>query len=294
MKLENNNKAHFEDYKIKSNILNYVVLKITYKGLLSFDAFIEDFNTLLTQKGFVAEKDVLSPKDVVVMGELEAYNESLNEPVVRFVKNKNTSRIVVTRSFTYIYLDYEAAHKLTSNIEIFSELIKTIRKLNNFVIFEKVTLKKNNGVIVNNTNNILECFETRVFNNSPLEINRIDKNKNVNLLFSKSSELFRWNEILYVVTRKIQKGKTKFLKKDGSVKEKQCYEITLDIQGTIILEVFEQENKEYFDDIESKIKNINSGLFEIFKLNTSSSFLRDMIEGESKKIIGGLNKNEEI
>lgn len=291
MKLENYKKSDINDIDIKSNILNYTVLRIDYKGLLSFDYFTEHFQTYLNNEGFLAEMEQLSFEDIQIIDEEKTFGNYLNkEPVVRFIKNDNMTRIIVTRFFTYIYLDYTTKHKLETIITIFNKLVNIIKEKYKFVKFDRITLKKNNALIVSTMNNILDCFETRLFNESSFEINRISKQIKTDLLASESHNVFIWNNITFAVEKNISKGYAKV----GNI-EKPCYEVVLDIEGTIDIDALEElpKNDSSYE-VKPIVEKINAGIFEIFKLHLSKPFLTDMIKGQSKKLLKGLNPNEQI
>jgi hypothetical protein len=290
VKLENYKKSNINDADIKSNILNYSVMRIDYKGLLSFDDFIGDFQNFLNSIDFLAEKEQLSLEDLKIIDAVETFENYIDkEPVVRFIKNDNMTRIIVTRFFTYIHLDYKAKHKLETTIGIFNKLVNIIKEKNKeFVIFKRITLKKNNNVIASTMNNILACFETRLFNVSPFEINRISKQDKTDLLASEFRNEFIWTNITYAVGGNISKGYTKI----GNT-EKLCYEVVLDIEGTINFDMLEQPKKDSYE-VKPIVEKINAGIFEIFKLHLSTPFLNDMVKGKSNKLLKGLNSNEQI
>ncbi|OKO50955.1 hypothetical protein ABH17_026925 (plasmid) [Bacillus toyonensis] len=291
MNIGNYKKSHIKVEDIKANILSYTVLRIDYKGLLTFDRFIDDFQDYLSEEGFVAEKDFLSVEDIEVIDvQATFYKYVGKEPVVRFIKNNNATRIIVTRYFTYIYLDYRTSHKLERNIKIFNDLVTKIRDKNGkFVRFNEVSLKKNNAVIIGTMQKILECFETRLFNEASFEINRLSKNTKTKLLASKSENMFMWDEMLFKIENKISEGFTSL----GMNSRKECYEIVLDIEGSLSFnDLDEQWNS--LNEVKPMVQKINSGIFEIFKLHLSEPFLKDMVKGESNKVLKGLNKNEQI
>jgi hypothetical protein len=139
-------------------------------------------------------------------------------------------------------------------------------------------------------NNLLDCFETRLVNESPFEINRISKQIKADLLESEFHNVFKWENITFVVEKKISKGSTKV----GNIEEKTCYEVILDIEGTINFDKLEQLNtrNEFSFLVKPIVEKINGGIFEIFKLHLSKPFLLDMIRGKSNKLLKGLNSNE--
>jgi len=288
-------KSCIEQNQIKSNILNYVILRLDYSGLLSTEAFIKNLQVYLKEEGYILEEGRLSDKDIEVLDENYIFRGYINKDLVyRFSKNDKSNYIIVSRFFTYIYMDYKSKQKLSKQIEILTELANIINQ-DDFVQIQQVSLKKNNSVIIKSMSNILKCFDVRIFNDVPFEVNRIGGKMQAELLSNNFESKFTWGDILFKTERSISKGETM-----NKNKVEECYEVMFEIKGVKKFNQLDRiydeniNNEEKWLNIQPTVEKINSGIFEIFKLYITKSFLEDMISINYSKILKGLNENEQI
>lgn len=286
MKIENYKKSNINATEINSNILNYVLLNLDYTGVLSLDAFIGKIQEYLHSKEFEISEGILCENDLEVIRDPNSLSNYLGKEIVyRFYKKESSTSIVVTRFFTYIFLDYKKSHILKEKISIMNNIINIIKDNSNFAVLQQVSLKKSNSILVSSINNIHKCFESRNFNNDALEINRL-KNKTItSLQYSKSQTSFMWENIQFNVLKEISEGYITIGNKD-----KECYDVILDIEGIVDFnKFFNYSNQDY--NVKELIEEINSGIFELFKINLSKPFLNDMMLSRKDKIMKGMNSN---
>lgn len=284
--INNTRKSHIKNEDIKSNIYNYILLRVNYRGMLAIEPFIASIQDSLFGCGYVIKEEFLNQDDLINLGYEEEYNRYIGKEKIYKFTGSNNQLILITRFFTCIYLDYTVAHSLTNHIILMQKIIQLIKNdkipESKFVIIESVNLIKDNSLVVSSMNGIHKCFDYRTLNNSALEINRLNGKVSTNLIISKSECSFIWNDILFTQKTNIYSGEIRINDKD-----KKCYEVSMNISGT-----FEVDGETDIDNIKKIFISINSGIYEIFKMNLSVSFLGDMQKAITDKILGELNKNE--
>ena len=272
---------------IKANIYDSVIIRVDFAGMLDIMQYISSIQPLLDDRDFIMSEELLKEEDALLGKDYNVISSNAGmmknalgkEKVYRFRGNQNNATISISRFFICIELDYLVSHKLNENIDLLHNLTSKLLLIK-FVRIERLSLRKVNSIICSTLNNLLNCFDKKLFNDAAININTLYKRKATIYIFCESTNSFEWDNIVFNVKKNIEQG---FV----NDKHKEAYKGLLDIDSYIY---FDSNDKEI--DIRQFLNQMNSKIFEIFKMHLTLSFLNDLIEGSSNKILSGVNLNE--
>ncbi|MBI9013195.1 MAG: hypothetical protein JEZ08_13260 [Clostridiales bacterium] len=272
---------------IKSNILNYVYLSVNVKGILSFEFINNELVQEMSDLGYEYEEDYFTEQDLEYHYPKSKHRSLVdNERIVRFKCRESSCCLLISKFFISLYIDFKVARTFNTKVNHFLKLLSLLEDLNSFLRVTSMILRKNNSILVNSENKILDCLETRVNNNTALELKRIMDVPKIELYPSSSIERFLWDDYRVIIRKKILRG---ILEENG--KDVKTYELVFDVIGERPSYMIQDETQ-LLSTIRDDIHNLNDKLFQVFKVNLSIGFLKDLENGESNRVVRGVTSNE--
>lgn len=273
---------------ISSNILDNVVLRLDYSGILDIDNYVKRVNTYLVEKDYVMIEDTLNENEAKITNENEVptVNEAIiqksidKEVVYRFTKSDGEASISISRFFIYLDLSYGmVTHKLKKKLETFEWLIEELEKEYKYIIFQRLGLRKINSVVIK-PEKFSWCFETGIYGCIPIALRDSNQLDSVRCFWNNN---FNWDDSRVNVTQFIADSIVENVKTQEKI---DAYQVVLDI------ECYLREKNLVDFNIENTVDEMNKKIFEIFKVSLTQGFLNDLINKRHSRVLIGVNDNE--
>ena len=193
-----------------------------------------------------------------------------NEKKVIYASNDGTEKVILTKLFICVELNYKAKHSLTKAIQRIQSITELyIQK--EFVKIERVTLEKNKSILCSSIYRLYQCFDKNVYGDicSGLE------GANTKISEYNTESVIKYNDYNFVIRKKVLRGISE---------KKECYYATLGLQS-----IFEWREEKTVCKI---FEEMNQVLFKIFLNNITVGFCNDLMKGKSDKVMEGVNMNE--
>ena len=255
---------------IKANIYDTIELTVDINGMTSSDLELkqEELKALFPAENYALEETELYDNEVSDLNERrpEGLSKSLQKRLIekevafRFLSKDSTEKITITRLFVTIKLDYKAAHCLTKNIELMSNIIKCFDD-NKFFTIERVTLKKLDSIVCSSLYRMYQCFEKDMFGDIAYSLKKDGSDSEP--LYLKNESYFKYGNNDIKISKRIVTG----VFHDSSVKK--AYEGLLKVTAYYDCIV----NNDVKCIVSDKIKELNSIIFEIFIKHITDSFI---------------------
>lgn len=273
-----------EREKIIANLYDEIDIIIDYTGLTDKDIVEKalDIDALLKNDRYVKSMSPLTYDEIEQFSKRQRRELSLaakrnsieEENSVRYLREDNLVEVVIYRTFTQIKLNYNdnTKHILRDYFSIVLNIATCLNENRPFFKVQTVFLQKKNKVFGTSIYQIFQCFEKDRFGT----FIQGTKNDLYNLNLLNGRENFSCGDLEFEVQKLIGSGMDANTKKKISIGQ-------LDIIGRYDAAPIEELN------IVDKFGELNDGIYDIFKRYLKESFIEDMINGTTKKLIGGFH-----
>ncbi|SEW31484.1 hypothetical protein [[Clostridium] fimetarium] len=282
------NKIEVKPSEIGANIYDWIELIIDINGVTDNDIITlqNDIDSI-----FINNKDMYVKEETGLnefeinnyikrnLGEISpaAKKRMIERDVVTRYSDIDNSRIVtISRAYISVKLFYVINHKLKDNIVLIQRISECFNKIAFYDIL-RVTLIKVNKVVCTSLYKLYQCLNRFMFGDVGYSLSR--RGKKVDVAFTSVNSEFECNFSNYVINKSIKQG---MLNED---KRKFVYEGILGMQGSYESNAFEDV------EVNKKFVELNDMFYLIFLEHITSSFLLDMINGETTKVLRGFKKN---
>lgn len=274
---------------LRCNILSSVIFRADLAGIINIVPYITNLSKTLTELDLILTEDILKDEDILLGMDYNVISADVNimknalgkETVYRFKSREEKVSISISRYFITIILDYSDQHVLQDYIDLLRNLIRQLMNTDKFARVERLSLRKINQVICRTMNNLLKCFDKSIWNDITLELGNEFGAGDLDLLYNQSKSNFSWEDLCFNICREVQKGYIEMGRKT-----RFSYNGLLDIDCYTYI----NPNTTTLDYGEC-LDEMNKKIFEIYKIHLTLSFLNDLINGASDKVLKGVNKN---
>lgn len=273
-----------EREKIIANLYDEIDIIIDYTGLTDKDIVEKalDIDALLENDRYIKNMSPLTYDEIEQYSKRQRRELSLaakrnsieEENAVRYLREDSLVEVVIYRTFTQIKLNYNDStkHVLRDYFSVVLNFATCLNEDRPFFKIQTVFLQKKNKVFGTSIYQIFQCFEKDRFGT----FIQGTKNDLYNLDFLNGREVFSRDDLEFEVQKLIGSGMDVNTKKRISIGQ-------LDIIGRYDVAPIEE-----FDIVE-KLGRLNDGIYDIFRRYLKDSFLEDMINGTTKKLVGGFH-----
>lgn len=281
MQIKNNTqKKQIQQKMIKANIYDDIKLYVDIRGMID-----EDFKCINSETSSLFQKEKYSRyEDGLSEADLQAWNERTdgiispsrlksllnNEKKVIYASNDGTEKVILSKLFICVELNYKAQHSLTKAIQRIQN-ISELYSQKEFVQIERVTLEKNNSILCSSIYRLYQCFDKSVYGDicSGLELAKTKISEYT------TENIVDYDEYNLVIRKKVLRGTSD---------KKECYYATLGLQS-----IFQWSDEKKVCKV---FEEMNQVLFKVFINNITVGFCNDLMEGKSDKVMEGVNANE--
>lgn len=277
-----NNKKNIKPSDMKANIYDSVEIIVDIHGITEADikSVLYKLNRILSADTYSRTDDLLNAEEINAYGDRQDIPLSISarkkyldtENVTRYYSKDQSEIITISRLFISIFLSYEIAHDLISNIKLMNEIIKTFNNLEYFEV-ERIYLVKKGSIYCSSLYRMYQCFEKTMFGDIEYQLSR-EKNDTTSGV-TRVYNNFVYNNIEVILDKRIMMGYFEGL---GD----KVYEGKLDTTVS----------KEALGDsinIEDVLIELNKISFELFICHITDAFVKDLKVGKSNKVRKGLN-----
>jgi len=267
---------------IKANIYDSVELIIDIHGVTRQDieCVLEKLNEILPAKEYSRSDDSLTPQEINAYGDRKENLLSRatrqryldTESVVRYYSKNNSEKITISRLFISIYLSYEIAHVLKSNIEVMGKIVKVFNTLEYFEV-EKIFLVKKDSIYCSSLYKMYQCFDKKMFADVGYMLGRTTQEMDYGV--TRVYNNFSCGDAEVIINKEIMEG----VLSDSS---EYIYEGKME---TIV----SQEPSEDVVSVNDVLNELNDISFQVFMCHITDSFARDLVDGKSSKVKMGVN-----
>jgi uncharacterized protein (TIGR04255 family) len=256
---------------LKQNILNEIILRIDYTGIISIDGSLETFEKEFKSNFINYETTFLNRIELGAI-RIDEISENLSIPVKelekqlvhRFTKNTFGDDDVtfdISKYFSVMHINTKDYRSIDAYLKFFNNYIHFLKRENSFLSIKRFGIRKISSNIYSSIDELLHDFESKYFN-VEFESRNFKKggSQMVDLLTSED-ELYNYN-----YKRLIEKG----FKKEGD-ELKEAYQALLDIDGYLTEQNIEKLN--FLENAEEIMIQFNDKLFDLFKLSMTNTFL---------------------
>ena len=196
------------------------------------------------------------------------------EKVIRYISKDENEIITVSKYYVEIRLIYKRGHILKDKMHLLHEIIKKYIDRNEFLEVSNILLKKNNIIVCKTLPMLYRCYEKSVYGNIK---NGVTYQEAVFTDYS-SSSIIVMNENILNVSKEITAG---------------MYKNNIAYMGQLNFTIAYSGKKNIMQrNIEDILTDMNTCLFDIFINHLTESFVSDLINGTSTKVLEGFHRNE--
>lgn len=275
-------KKDIQPSDIKANIYDSVEIIVDIHGITRGDIenVLQKLNEVLPAEKYSRADDSLSTEEVNAYGDRRDISLSISarkryldtENVIRYYSKDFSETITISRLFISIFLSYEIAHDLKSNINLMDKIIQVFNKLEYFEV-EKVYLAKNDSIYCSSLFRMYQCFDRRMFGDTGYQLSF--QRKQIDTGVVKVYNNFMYDTVEVILNKEIMTGNL-------ADSEELVY---VGRMNTIVA----KEPLEDSISIEDILNELNKVSFEIFICHITDAFARDLVKGKSNKVRKGLN-----
>lgn len=271
---------------IRANIYDSVEIIVDIHGItrLDIEDVLQKLNELLPAENYSRVDDSLTVDEINDYGDRRDNSLSISarkryldtESVIRYYAKNFSERVTISRLFISIYLSYEIAHDLKSNIRLMDQLVQVFNELEYFEL-EKIYLVKKDSIYCSSLYRMYQCYDKRMFADAGYQLSLQKKQTDTGV--TRVYNNFTYDAAEVILNKEIMTGKI-------ADSEELIYKGKLD---TII-------SKEPVEDtvrVGEVLTELNKISFEIFISHITDAFARDLMDGKSDKVRKGLNYYEQ-
>lgn len=277
---------------LKNNILQRVIFRVDYKGIIGIDdSVIKKIGKILSKCDnqindweynvvFMREIDFGLNDPDAIETKLVVPIKELNEiKTYKFSSVEYSTDIFINKYYTTMKIGTAYYKKFDFYNKLFANIVKIIREDNEYIKFLRTGLRKINAILLKDVDSINSLFEEYFFCN----INRKLSLKSV-FTRNESVDNFYVDKYDFNLIRAVN---------EVEYEDENAYQVVLDIDGytkdSDLLNKMDEENE-----LLSALYQINEYIFNVFKDNLKKEFLEELSEGKSNpSIMRGVNENDE-
>ncbi len=278
------NRYEIEPEDIKFNIYDYVELVVDTNGITTSDIIkvLPQFNELLPQEKYQREDSSLTMDEINDYADRQdnpismfARKRYMEDMVIRYITEDAREVVSISRLFTSIYLAYDVAHTLKDSFKQIGKIIDILNTLDYFVV-RKIYLIKSDSIYCTSLENLYNCFDKEMFADTAYKVLQKDKNLNVDTGTVQICNSFTIDGIDIFLKKTIMAGN-----------QPDSTDIIYRGELKTIISSGGSENKM---NIEDCFHILNRKSFEMFMYHITDNFAQDLITGNSKYVMRGMNQ----
>lgn len=193
---------------------------------------------------------------------------------IRYTGMDNLVEVVIYRNFTKITLDYggNKKHILSGYFSMMSSLMECLKTEKEFFKIQAIHIQKKNTIFCKSLYQVYRCFEKKMFGT----FIQGNSGESYSLNAVQNKEIFFKEDLEFDVYKSVEGGL-------DNNNRKEIYMGQLNITG--------RYNTAPLDDnsVNTVLVRINNEIFDVFRRYLTDSFLEDMEEGTTSKLIGGFH-----
>ncbi len=269
---------------IKANIYNNIHFIVDIQGASTegLENSDSDISTLFDSNEFNRMEDTFTYDE---LNEWDKRNHRIisnkmkqrmieTEKVIRYISKDETEQILLSKNYMEMRLLYRKSFILKDKMDLLQKIVRKYAVNNPFLQIDNVTLIKNNSIICKSLPMLYRCFDIRHFGDIKSGLTY------QGALFAEynSSAAIVMDKYNLIVQKEINAG---------TLGRKLSYMGNLNF-------IINYPNNNSVDslDIKAVLKDMNGCLFNVFVNHLTVSFLNDLTNGETTKVLRGFKKNE--
>lgn len=267
---------------IKANMYDNIQLTVDMEGITEQDIsdlekrFAELFDknryTLDKTEMYLDELRAYEKRNALEYTNIQEQRLLNQESVLRYTTFDHTEVINICTKFVYIKLNYELYHKLQNEIELFMKVVKCLSSRNYFKIIG-IGIKERDRIVCDTLPKLYRCFEKNMFGDIAYKFHQ--QGKSAKSYVVNSNSCFCIDSFVANVDRKVVRGQ---------FEDKESYMGILEIE---VMDIIDD-----IDDMDKVLSEIKKVCFDIFLNHITDTMVMDLLNGETKLIKEGFNKNE--
>lgn len=281
-------KGIFVRKDFKCNILQKILLKLEYKGVIDLDKSISKISEKIGEYFTTVDEGTLKKMnydlDSLIKRDFRISSDDVEKSkCYRFFNEETKDMLLINKYFIDFDVNCNKYQRFDYYSGIFADTVMSLKETNKFFRPIKLSHRKINSCILLDINRLYDYFEKSYYYNHTLE-KSISKESNI--IFDKSEKLnsFKIKDTDINLINFIEKG---YIQEND--KEIEAYRIVLDIEGYINDDILTYEQK---NEYEKRLFRINDNIFNIFKEVLTYSFLEQLKEAKGDySIIQGVKYN---
>lgn len=268
--------------EIKANIYDSVEIIVDIHGItrLDIEKVLPKLNEILPAENYSRTDDSLAVEEINDYGDrrdsplsVSARKRYLDtENVVRYYSKNFSEKITISRLFISIYLSYEIAHDLKSNIILMNQLVQIFNELEYFEV-EKIYLVKKDSIYCSSLYRMYQCFDKKMFADTGYQLSLQKKQTDTGV--TRVYNNFTYDAAEVILKKEITIGRI-------ADSDELIY-------GGMLDTTISKEPTEDTVSVKAVLMELNEISFEIFICHITDAFARDLTVGKSDKVRKGLN-----
>lgn len=272
--------------EIKANIYDSVEIIVDIHGITKMDieTVLPKLDKILPAENYSRTDDSLTVEEINDYGDRRDYSLSISarkryldtENVIRYYSKNFSEKVTISRLFISIYLSYEIAHDLKSNINLMGQLVQAFNDLAYFEV-EKIYLIKKDSIYCSSLYRMYQCFDKKMFADAGYQL--FLQKKQTDTGVTRVYNNFTYDAAEIILNKEII---------TGMIADSEDL-----IYGGRLETIISKEPTGDTISVEEVLTELNKISFEIFICHITDAFARDLMNGKSDKVRKGLNYYEE-